>query len=108
LQRVASVSAAGLPPRPRAALDEHAWAELHRLCPARRTSPAIDLKLAERVLADPKLYGEALKELPAATSLAQNSPTEQRRPGGRPGAMPGAMPEPALTGPDRTLSSRSH
>jgi carboxyl-terminal processing protease len=102
LQRVAAVSGAGLPPRPRAALDEPAWSELRRACPGRRTSPAIDLKLAERVLADPKLYSEALHNLPTATPLAQSAP-DPGRPKGRPEAPPG----PALTDLDRALSSHS-
>jgi carboxyl-terminal processing protease len=51
LQRVSAVSVVGAPASPRAALDEPAWSELRRLCPARRTNPGIDLKLAERVLA---------------------------------------------------------
>ena len=102
LQRVAAVSGAGLPPRPRAALDEPAWSELHRSCPRRGTSPAIDLKLAERVLANPKLYSEALLNLPAATPLAQSAPGP-----GRSAGRPEARPEPALTDLDRTLSSHS-
>jgi carboxyl-terminal processing protease len=102
LQRVSAVSGAGLSPRPRAALDEPAWSELHRLCPGRGTSPAIDLKLAERVLANPKLYSEALRNLPAAAPLAQSAPGP-----GRPEGRPEARPEPALTDLDRALSSHS-
>jgi hypothetical protein len=63
------------------------------LCPPRHTSPAIDLKLAQRLLADPKLYAEALRALPAATRLADNA------------AAAGGAAEPALTGGDRALSS---
>jgi carboxyl-terminal processing protease len=102
LQRVAAVSGAGLPPRPRAALDEPAWSELRRLCPGHRTSPAIDLKLAQRLLGDPKLYSEALHNLPAAPPLAQGAPGP-----GRPQGRPEARPEPALTDLDRALSSHS-
>jgi carboxyl-terminal processing protease len=101
LQRVSALSAAGLPARPRAALDEGAWSELRRLCPARRTSPVIDLKLAERVLADPKLYSEALHALSVATQLGEGAP-----PGGR--AEPGLTPEPGLTDVKRALSSQPH
>ncbi len=104
LQRVAAVSAAGLAPRPRAALDEHAWSELHRWCPGRRTSPAIDLKLAERVLADPKLYSDALQALPASAALAQSSPTGRRS---APALAEPAPLAPALTDLGRALSSRS-
>jgi carboxyl-terminal processing protease len=104
LQRVAGVSG-GLSSQPRAALDEPAWSDLRRLCPGRRTRPAIDLKLAERVLGDPTLYREALKALPASTQLAQSAPNP-----GQPGAR--GRPEPAVTDPaltegGRALSSRS-
>ncbi len=95
LQRVAAAApGAGLTLRPRASLDERAWSELRHSCPPRHASPAIDLKLAERMLGDAKLYSEALHALPAATRLAQN-------------LLAGGSPEPALTDPDRALSSRS-
>ena len=79
---------AGLAFRPRASLDARAWAELRQSCPPRHTSPAIDLELAEHLLADPRLDGEALRALPAATQLAQ-----------------GAAAGHALTDRNRTLSS---
>ena len=60
--------------RPRATLDEGGWSELRRLCPARRTSPGVDLRLAERVLVDPKLYSEALQALSVATQLGESRP----------------------------------
>jgi carboxyl-terminal processing protease len=101
LQRVSAVSVAGPSARPRAALDEPAWSELRRLCPARRTTPVIDLKLAERVLADPKLYSEALHALAGATHVSERAPA-----GGRP--EPVLTPEPALTDLNRALSFRSH
>ena len=98
-----AVSGAGLAARPRAALDDHAWSELHRSCPGRRASPAIDLKLAERVLADPKLYSAALNTLPASTRLAQTTPGQSApgpgqldgRPDGRPdGRQRGGQSQP--------------
>ena len=92
LQRASGLSAGGIPARPRAALDEGAWSQLRHLCPARRTSPGIDLALAERVLADPKLYGEALHALSVTAQLGE-------------GASAG---EPALTDLKRALSSPSH
>jgi len=101
LQRVSALSAGALPARPRAALDEGAWSELRRLCPARRTSPVIDLKLAERILADPKLYSDALHGLSAATQLGARAAAS-----GRP--EPGWTPEPGLTDLNRALSSQSH
>jgi carboxyl-terminal processing protease len=93
LRRASAGPGAGLPATPRAALDEAAWSQLRNACPGLRTSPAIDLKLAERVLGDPKLYGEALNALPRATHLAQ-------------GASAPASPGPALTEGDRAVSSR--
>ncbi|HEV2334753.1 MAG TPA: S41 family peptidase [Stellaceae bacterium] len=88
LQQVDAGAAGGPPAAPRAALDEHAWSQLRRACPGRRTSPAIDLKLAARLLADPKLY-----------RAAQHALTRAPHPSG------GA---PALTDLNRALSSRPH
>jgi carboxyl-terminal processing protease len=87
--RLAAAAPQGVAARPRATLDEGAWAELRRRCPPRGATPALDVKLAERVIADPRLYGAALQAVPAATHVA-------------------AMPDPALTGVDRALSSRTH
>ena len=95
LQRISALSIAGLPARPRAALDERAWSELRHLCPGRRTSPAIDLRLAERVLADPKLYGEALHALSVTAQLGASSPDAGRT-------------DPGLTDLKRALSSQAH
>ncbi len=77
LQQAAAVTLAGTS-RPRAGLDERGWTQLRQLCPPLRTRPQVDLKLAERLLADPKLYSEALHALPTATRLAQGA-----RPAGR-------------------------
>jgi large subunit ribosomal protein L33 len=53
--------------RPRASLDERAWSMLRRACPALPGSPALDIKVAERVLADPTRYGQAVGAIrPAA------------------------------------------
>ena len=94
LQQVAAaVPGAGLSFRPRAGLDERAWAELRHSCPPSHASPAVDLTLAERVLADPKLYSEAVHALPVVTQFAQNTPAGGER-------------QPALTGVNRALSSR--
>ena len=95
LQRVSVASPGGLPVRPRAALDERGWSELRRLCPGRRTRPAIDLRLAERVLVDPKLYGEALHALSVTAQLGESSPDAGR-------------PDAGLTDLKRALSSQSH
>jgi carboxyl-terminal processing protease len=62
--------------RPRASLDDPSWSALRRSCPAQQTSPAVDLKLAERVLSDPARYRAALGAIrPASMSaLAPPSP----------------------------------
>jgi len=94
LQRAGAIgqaSPAGL--RPRSGLDERAWSDLRQSCPARQTSPAVDLKLAERVLADPRLYASAVHSLRASTHLAHH-------------AAPAGSSERALTDVDRALSSR--
>lgn len=72
LQRVGS-AASTLTARPRAGLDEPGWAQLRQACPARQTKPGIDLKLAERVLSEPRLYSQALQALGATASLAPNA-----------------------------------
>ena len=94
LQRAGAItqgSPAGL--RARGGLDERAWSELRQSCPARSTSPAIDLKLAEHLLADRRLYASALHALHASAHLARNP-------------APAGPAEPALTEVDRALSSR--
>jgi len=95
LQRISAESVAGLAARPRAALDEAAWSALRRACPPRRTSPAIDLQLAEHVLANPRLYSAALQALPTATQLGESAPADGRA-------------EPVLTDVNRALSSGPH
>jgi hypothetical protein len=66
---------------------------LRQVCPARQTTPAIDLKLAEHLLADQRLYASALHALPAGAPVAHDP-------------APAGRPEAALTGVDRALSSR--
>ena len=45
---------------PRASLDDTAWTALRRTCPAEPNAPALDLKVAERVLSSPAAYTAAL------------------------------------------------
>jgi carboxyl-terminal processing protease len=73
LQRAASVPSSGAALRPRAALDEAGWSELRRLCPARRSHPAVDMTIAERLLVDPTLYSAALQAVPASARPAQTA-----------------------------------
>ncbi len=57
--------------RPRASLNDAAWAALRKSCPAETTSPALDLKVAERVLSDPARYAAALGAIhPSGASAA--------------------------------------
>ncbi len=91
LQRAAAPRGASAA-SPRAALDEPSWATLRQSCPPHHTTPAVDLRLAQRLLSDPGRYAEALRALPSATHLA---------------AAATAPAEPALTDANRALSSRS-
>jgi len=61
LKRTADPPAGGVSvSEPRASLGDQAWAALRQACPARTDSPPLDVKIAERVLADPARYGEAV------------------------------------------------
>jgi carboxyl-terminal processing protease len=97
LQRANGLSAvSSLTMHPRAALDDAGWEQLRRSCPPRDGDRAIDVAVAERLLADPNLYSQATHVIAAAPSLAV-------RPGG-------ATPVSAthdLTGVDGSLSSGS-
>jgi len=57
--------------RPRASLDDATWSSLRKGCPAETTAPALDLKIAERVLSDPARYTAALGAIrPGSVSSA--------------------------------------
>jgi hypothetical protein len=58
----------------RGGLDEQGWAQLRQACPARQTKPGIDLKLAQRLLSEPRLYSQALQAFAAAASLTPSTP----------------------------------
>jgi carboxyl-terminal processing protease len=62
--------------RPRASLDDAAWSVLRKTCPTQQGSPALDLKIAERVLSDPSRYSAALGAIhPSGVSaLAPQTP----------------------------------
>jgi carboxyl-terminal processing protease len=95
LQRASGLSAVSpLTAEPRASLDESGWDQLRRSCPPRDGDRAIDLWVAERLLADPALYSQAAHLIGAAPNLAA-----------RPvGAAP-VSGEPSLTELDGSLSS---
>ncbi len=85
--------------RPRASLDEHDWDQLRGSCPPRLGDRAIDVAVAERLLADPTLYSQAVHVMANAASLAA-------RPGTGPvlaqPASSAALTGPVLTGPALT------
>jgi carboxyl-terminal processing protease len=57
-------------PRSRASLDESAWSQLRRSCPARQGDHEIDVKVAKRLLADPVLYSQAVHAISATPHVA--------------------------------------
>jgi carboxyl-terminal processing protease len=73
LQRANSVSISPLTPRPRASLSEADWSQLRRSCPARQGDHAIDMTVAERLLADPDLFGQAVHVIARTPKLATGS-----------------------------------
>lgn len=96
IQRAAPSAISPIAARPRASLDENAWSQLRRSCPARQGDHEIDLKVAKRLLADPALYTQAVHAVTPGPNLA---------------AIPAATAvpavEPALTGASPALSSGS-
>jgi len=92
LQRTNAVASPAT--RPRASLDEGAWSQLRRSCPARQGDHEIDIKVAKRLLADPTLFNKAAHVLSAAPKLAAAPPTATTAP-----------VEPALTGSGGSLLS---
>ena len=82
LQRTKTGSALML--RPRASLDESAWYQLRSSCPVRPGDHAIDVKVAERLLADPALYTQALHVISSAPNLAAAGPTKTSAAGASP------------------------
>ena len=81
-------------PRPRASLDEDAWSQLRRSCPARQGDHEIDVKVAKRLLADPVLYSQAVHAIIPSPNLAS-----------APAASAATPVAPALTGAKGSLSS---
>jgi carboxyl-terminal processing protease len=95
MQRAAASSAISpTTPRPRASLDEGAWSQLRRSCPARQGDHEIDVKVAKRLLADPVLYSQAVHAIIPSPNLAS-----------APAASAATPVAPALTGPKGSLSS---
>ena len=71
IQRAAASPAASpAATRARASLDENAWSQLRRSCPARPGDHEIDIKVAKRLLADPVLYSQAVHAIGASQSVA--------------------------------------
>lgn len=70
LRRSLAALGAGLASRPRAMLDEAGWSELRRQCPAQRTEPSLDLRVASRILGDSTLYRQTLGAAASAVAVA--------------------------------------
>jgi carboxyl-terminal processing protease len=97
LQRASELPATSpLTAHPRASLDEGDWSQLRRSCPTRGGDRAVDVAVAERLLADPVLYSRAAHMITPGPSLAA-----------KPVGIVPASGEPALTGADGSLSSGS-
>jgi carboxyl-terminal processing protease len=97
LQRAGAVSLSPLTPRPRSSLSEADWSQLRRSCPERLGDRAIDLTVAERLLADPDLFSQAVHVIAPAAKLAA----------GTLGTI-GTAVRPDLTGNPPSLLSGSH
>ncbi|MGO8915751.1 MAG: S41 family peptidase [Stellaceae bacterium] len=54
--------------RPRAKLDDDAWARLRGLCPGEHEDHQVEVATAEKLLADPTLYAHALNLTPTAAA----------------------------------------
>jgi carboxyl-terminal processing protease len=89
-----ATGSAAVPAVRRASLDPRGWQALRASCPARHTSPALDLKVAERLIVDPALYAQALRPLAAVTTLANAGAAD-------------LLAGPSLTDPRAALSSRT-
>jgi carboxyl-terminal processing protease len=83
-------------PRPRGSLDERAWSQLRRSCPARQGDHDIDVKVAKLLLADSVLYSQAVHAITAGPSVAAAV---------SPAAKPAEPVVPVLTGTGGSLSS---
>lgn len=88
-QALQRAGATGTPRPPRASLDERAWLALRNSCPARQGDRDIDVKVAERVLADPALYGQAVHAIAQSNYLA--GPPQAAAPGHALTATGGAL-----------------
>jgi carboxyl-terminal processing protease len=97
LERAGSVSLSPLTPRPRASLSEADWSQLRRSCPERLGDHAIDMAVAQRLLADPDLFSQAVHVIAPTAKLAA----------GGSGAA-GAAARPDLTGRPGSLLSGTH
>jgi carboxyl-terminal processing protease len=97
LERAGSVSLPPLTPRPRASLSEADWSQLRRSCPERLGDHAIDMTVAERLLADPDLFSQAVHVIAPIAKLAA---------GGSGAASAAARPD--LTGSPGSLLSGTH
>jgi carboxyl-terminal processing protease len=96
IQRATGSAVSAPTSRPRVALDENAWSQLRRSCPARQGDHEIDLKVAKRLLADPVLYSQAVHAVTPGPNVAA-----------APVAAAAPTVDPVLTGARPALSSGS-
>ncbi len=73
LQRAGSVAIPALAARARSSLSEVDWSRLRRSCPERLGDHAIDMTVAEHLLADPELFRQAANIISRNPNLAGGS-----------------------------------
>jgi carboxyl-terminal processing protease len=96
MERATSASLSPLMPRPRASLSEADWSQLRRSCPERLGDRQIDMSVAEHLLADPDLFGQAMHVITPTAPLAADA-----------SGPAGAAARPDLTGGPGSLLSRT-
>ncbi len=94
MERAGSGSVSPLTPRPRASLSEADWSQLRRSCPERLGDHPIDMTVAEHLLADPDLFGQAMHVITPTAKLAADA-----------SGPAGAAARPDLTGGPGSLLS---
>jgi carboxyl-terminal processing protease len=77
VERAGSVAISPLTPRPRATLSEADWRQLRRSCPERSGDHAIDMTVAERLLADPELFSQAVHVIARTPRVAAVMPAQR-------------------------------
>jgi carboxyl-terminal processing protease len=79
IERAGAAAVSPLTPRPRATLSEADWRQLRRSCPERLGDHAIDMTVAERLLADPELFSQAVHVISRTPRVAAAAMPPGRR-----------------------------